>query len=153
MTLPRTEAAGPIRTALPRWFLAFAGFGILWNIYGVVQFVSVVGKTEAHFRSMGMSAAQASLYAQLPFWMHAAFAIGVFGGLLGSAMLMLRRREALPVLVVSLVAYLVLYAGDIALGIFAAFGAVQVAILTLVVAIAAGLSALALWATRRNLLA
>jgi hypothetical protein len=51
----------------------------------------------------------------------------------------LRKRLATPMFGLSLLAYATLYAGDIALGAFAAFGAPQVVILALVVAIAAGI--------------
>ena len=74
-----------------------------------------------------------------PAWMTAAFAVGVLGGLLGSGLLLLRRPAAQPVLAVSLAAYLALWIGDAVHGVFAALGAPQVVILTLVVAIAAGL--------------
>lgn len=51
----------------------------------------------------------------------------------------MRKRLATPVFGLSLLAYAILYAGDIALGDFAAFGAPQVVILTLVVATAAAI--------------
>ncbi len=80
-----------------------------------------------------------------PLWMTAALAVGVFGGLAGSALLLLRRAAALPVLAASLAAYVLLYVGDIAEGVFAAMRPSQVVVLTAVVIIAAGL----LWAARR----
>jgi hypothetical protein len=71
-----------------------------------------------------------------------AFAVGVFGGLAGSVLLLLRRAAAMPVLLASLLAYVALWIGDAVHGVFAAMGAPQVMILTLVVAIAAVLLAL-----------
>lgn len=133
-TLPRSRRAG--RTAI-------AGFGLLWSLFGVSQFLGTALSNEAALMGAGMTPAQASLYASLPLWMDLAFALGVFGGTIGSALLLFGRREALPVLVASLAGYLVLYAGDIALGVFAAFGIGQVAILSFVVAIAALLVATA----------
>jgi hypothetical protein len=118
--------------------------GVAWNLFGIVQFVRTVTASREALISGGMTPVQAEIYAGLPFWMDAAFAIGVFGGLAGSVLLVVGHRAAVPVLAVSLVAYLVLYAGDIALGVFAAFGTPQVAILTTVVAIAAALLGVAL---------
>lgn len=77
--------------------------------------------------------------------MTAAFAVGVFGGLAGSALLLLRRKLALPLFAASLAAYVALYVGDVTEGVFAAIGPSQIVVLTLVVVIAAGL----LWAARR----
>ena len=76
-----------------------------------------------------------------PAWMTLAFAVGVFGGLAGSVLLLMRRRAAMPVLRALLVAYVGLWVGDALHGVFAAMGAPQVGILTLVVAIAAALVA------------
>ena len=42
-----------------------------------------------------------------------AFALGVLGGLVGSVLLLLRHRTALPVFAASLAGYIVLYIGDI----------------------------------------
>ena len=86
-----------------------------------------------------MTPAQAAVYSSYPVWMTLGFAVGAFGGLVGSALLLARRRLATPVLLASLVGYIVLYVGDITEGVFAALGAPQVAVLTAVVLIAAGL--------------
>lgn len=147
-----TLAAAPRRSLLATLLLP-AALGLAWNLYGIVQFAGMAFKDTAGLEAAGMTAAQAALYAGLPGWMTLAFAIGVFGGTAGSALLLARRALAVPVLAVSLAAYGVLFAGDAALGVFAAFGAGQVAILTLVVAIAAGLLLLARRAARRGDLA
>lgn len=127
--------------------LAIAGFGLLWSLFGIYQFSGSALSSEMQLMGSGMTPAQAALYASLPLWMDIAFAVGVFGGTIGSALLLLGRREALPVLAASLAGYLVLYAGDYALGVFAAFGMGQVAILSFVVAVAAVLVATA-WRAR-----
>ena len=130
---------------LPRWFWICAGLGLTWNLFGVAQFLGTALATQEGLMMGGMTEAQAELYFGLPVWMNAAFAIGVFGGLLGSALLLLRRKQAVPVLAVSLAAYIVLYIGDITEGVFAIMGSEQVIILTSVVLIAAGL----LWLARK----
>ncbi len=66
-------------------------------------------------------------------------------------MLFVRHRLAVPVLALSLVAYMALWTGDVIHGVFAAMGAPQVLILTAVVAIAAGLLWLAVRATAPTL--
>jgi hypothetical protein len=137
-------------TRLPLWTRIVAGLGVAWNLYGIEQFRTTVFAPVEHFVAMGMTPEQATLYAGLPVWMDLAFGLGVVGGLVGSALLLFARRQATPVLAVSLAAYCVLYVGDITEGVFAALGIGQVAVLTVVVAIAAGLLALSVWAGRRG---
>ncbi len=121
----------------PRWPAALALGGIAWNLFGLVQFAGTVTATEASMLAAGLTSAQAAIMAGLPAWMTLAFAIGVLGGLAGSVLLLLRHPLARPVLAASLGAYVLLWLGDAALGVFAAFGPPQIAIVTLVVAIAA----------------
>jgi hypothetical protein len=52
-----------------------------------------------------MTEAQMTYYEAMPPWMTAVWAIGVWGGVLGSLLLLLRRRWAFPVFVLSLAAY------------------------------------------------
>lgn len=137
---PRSRARISAQTA----FSAAAAGGVLWNAYGIVQFLKTALSTQEAFVAMGMTAVQASLYASLPGWMTAAFAAGVFGGVMGCVMLLARRpQQAVPVLGVSMAGYVVLFAGDVALGVFAAFGIAQVLVVSLALAISIGLFAMA----------
>jgi hypothetical protein len=108
---------------IPLWFWISAALGLLWNLFGLFRFSVDSFASVEKLVAEGMTQAQASLYAGLPFWMTVVFAVGVIGGTVG---------------------YIALHAGDIALGVFVAFGTAQVAILTTVVLIAAAL----LWLAR-----
>ncbi len=130
----------------PPWFWAMAGFGVLWNLYGIHQFIGTLTPAGRSALAAGMTAAQAQIYFSLPAWMTAVFAIGVFGGLLGSLVLAARRIAALPVFAVSLAGYIALFAGDVYFGVFDAMPG-QLAILAFVVLVAAALLATA-WAAR-----
>jgi hypothetical protein len=125
----------------PIWMTAASLGGIAWNIFGAVQFAGSVTATEASLIAAGLTPGQAAVMTGYPAWMAVAFGIGVFGGLAGSVLLLLRRAGAMPILLASLVAYVALWIGDAVHGVFAAMGAPQVAILTSVVAIAAALHA------------
>lgn len=126
------------------WFWAIALGGLAWNIFGVVQFLGQFGATETALMGKGMTSAQAALYAAQPLWMTIAFAVGVFGGVLGTIVLLMRKKLSVAVFGASLAGYVILYIGDITTGIFEAFGPPQIAILTTVVIIAAAL----LWVAR-----
>ncbi|MBC8050674.1 MAG: hypothetical protein H7X92_11100 [Chitinophagales bacterium] len=142
-----------IETKTPAWFWAAAGLGLAWNAFGVVQYLGSVTATRDSLIASGLTAAQAEVMTTYPVWMTIAFAIGVFAGLAGCALLLLRNRLATPVFALSLAGYIVLFIGDITEGVFAALGAPQVAVLTMVVAIAAALLWMARHAERRGSLA
>jgi hypothetical protein len=131
---------------VPAWFWGMAGFGVLWNLYGIYQFIGTLTPAGRSAMAAGMTAAQAQIYFSLPAWMTAVFAIGVFGGLLGSLVLAARRAFAVSVLAVSLVGYAALFGGDVYFGVFAAMPG-QLAILAFVVLVAMALLATA-WAAR-----
>ncbi|MFO6447648.1 hypothetical protein ACLBKU_10935 [Erythrobacter sp. NE805] len=145
MTTTTATPAAPLAAPYPLAARLAAGFGLVWSLFGVFQFVVQTFNDEAGLVANGMTAAQAQLYAGLPVWMAVAFAAGTIGGTLGSTLLLVRRRASVPVLAVSLAAYVALWAGDAAYGVFALFGTPQVAVLSFVVAVAAGL----LWLARR----
>jgi hypothetical protein len=129
------------RTRKPMWLPAVATGGILWNLYGALQFAGALRATEESLIAAGLTPERATVMTGYPAWMTLAFALGVAGGLAGSALLLARRHAARPVLATSLAAYVALWIGDALHGVFAAMGAPQVIILSLVVAIAAGLFA------------
>ncbi len=131
-------------TTKPRWMWAAAGLGTIWNAYGAVQFAGSLSQTPDSLMALGLTQAQATLYHGLPVWMTLVFGIGVFGGLAGSLALGLQLAISRQIFAVSLVAYVLLFAGDAYHGVFAAIPS-QFAIISLVVAVAASL----LWASER----
>lgn len=140
-TDPSPGRVGPT----PIWLFGATGFGALWNAFGLLQLFHTVTSTRESLVAMGMTDAQAQVMTQYPVWMTLGFAVGAAGGLLGSALLFMRRKLATPVLIASLAGYIVLYIGDISEGVFAAIGIGQIVVLSVVVAIACGL----LWASSR----
>ena len=134
--------ASPTRLRPPLWLTSAAMAGVAWNLFRAVQFVNSVTATETSLIASGMTPEQAAVMTGYPVWMTMAFAVGVAGGLVGSVLLMLRKASAMPVLLASLAAYVALWIGDLVHGVFAALGAPQLIILSIVVAIAAALFAL-----------
>lgn len=147
------DAAPTANPAFPLWARSFATVGLLWSLFGAFQFASQTFSNREELVAAGMTSAQAVLYSGLPVWMDIVFGLGTIGGSIGCILLLAKRRQAMPVLAISLAAYGALYVGDIAYGVFAAFGPPQVVVLSLVVVIAAGLWWLARQLDRRGLLA
>ena len=86
----------------PTWFWVVSVIALLWNLMGVSQYlIQAYMPIEALEQ---MSQAERELYEGQPAWVTAAFAIAVFGGLLGSIALLLRKKWAKTLFIVSLVA-------------------------------------------------
>lgn len=90
--------AGPV----PAWFRILSILGLLWTLFGVVMYLMHVGVIP----SRELNEAERALEASAPVWVIAAFAVAVFAGALGTLGLVLLRRWAKPLLVLSLVAVL-----------------------------------------------
>lgn len=90
------------------WHLWVVGVvGLLWNAFGCVDYTMTALQGEVWLRQMGMTDAQITSYVAMPAWMTAVWAIGVWGAMVGTILLLLRRRLAFPVFVVSLIAYVI----------------------------------------------
>ncbi len=87
------------------WVVAL--LAILWNGFGAMDYTMTQLKGEAWLRQMNMTDAQIAYFQTMPSWTHAVWAVGVWGGLLGGLLLLLRSRHAVPVFTISLVAFVV----------------------------------------------
>jgi hypothetical protein len=86
-------------------FYWISGAALLWNITGIVAYVSQVSMSPETLASL--PEAQRALYEDVPAWATTAYAVAVNAGALGCLLLLFRKALALPVLVVSLVGVLV----------------------------------------------
>ena len=111
------------KTSGPGRLWLAGGLGLIWNAYGIVQFMGSVSATQESLMAQGMTANQAAAMTGYPAWMTIAFAVGVFGGLIGALLLLMRKALAVPVFAGSLAGYAALFAGDVFHGVFAAMGA------------------------------
>ena len=91
--------------APPGWFKVVAVLALLWNLLGCFAFASDLKLSPDDVAKL--SAAQQTLYAARAGWAVAATAIAVLGGALGCIGLLMRRKWALPVLVLSLIGIVV----------------------------------------------
>ncbi len=93
-------------TRVPAWFWVAAGLALLFEAFGCVMYVAQVSADRAT-----LPLDQRAMWDATPTWMTAAYAIAVWLGLIGAALLLLRRKLAVPVLLVSLIAVLVQFSG------------------------------------------
>jgi hypothetical protein len=95
----------PVKTPWHIWLVGL--IAVLFNFIGVFDFVMSMAQGAKYQASAGMTPDQIAHYQQMPSWMMVVWAVGVFGAFLASILLLLRRKWALPIFVLSLVAFLV----------------------------------------------
>ena len=89
------------------WHLWLVGvIAVLFNAIGAFDFVMSMLQGSRYMESAGMTPAQIAHYEAMPAWMMVVWAVGVWGALLASVLLLLRRKVAAPTFAVSLAAFL-----------------------------------------------
>lgn len=86
-----------IGTPAPAWLRIVAALGLLWNLFGVYQYLMTVGLVPG---------ADAAAVSMMPAWVTGAFAVAVFGGALGCIGLLMLKRWAKILLLLSLLGVL-----------------------------------------------
>ena len=85
-----TAYSGPTPKHL--WIVGI--LSLLWNAFGAYDYtMSHVGGRE-YFETMGLDAAAYAWFEALPAWSVAAWAVGVWGSVVGSILLLVRSRHA-----------------------------------------------------------
>ncbi len=78
---------------------------LIWNTIGVVAYLIQAYMTEDDLLALPLE--EQALYVDIPAWVTAAFALAVFGGLLGCLLLLLRKKLATFVFIISLIGIVV----------------------------------------------
>ena len=87
-------AIEPTARITPWHFWLIAVISLLWNSFGGYDYTMSHVQGEAYMRQMGMTEPQIAYMAAYPVWMHGVWAIGVWGSVAGSILLLLRSRWA-----------------------------------------------------------
>ncbi|MBU1286223.1 MAG: hypothetical protein KJ871_00715 [Alphaproteobacteria bacterium] len=93
------EPAG-VKTPWHLWLVG--GLSLLWNGFGCVDFTMTATRNAAYLEPYPQE--MLDYWLNMPTWMWADWAVGVFGGLLGSIALLLRRKLAVPLFAASFIA-------------------------------------------------
>lgn len=89
-----------IKVKPPVWFWIVSVLALLWNLAGAMAYIGQAYMSDEVLATM--SEAERNLYENQPAWVTGAFAIAVWGGTLGCIFLLLRKKWAKPVFIVSL---------------------------------------------------
>ncbi len=94
---------------VPLSFWVVSGLGLLWNAFGA--YLYMLSKLNPEAALAGATPAMREYVAAMPAWAHIGWSLGIWGSALGSVLMLLRSRHAVPAFLVSL------------LGALASFGA------------------------------
>ncbi len=92
------------KTLPPVWFWVISIIALLWYLMDMSAFFMRVFMTEDVIEAKPEG--QQHLYREMPLWVNVVFAGEVFGGALGCVGLLLRKKWALPLFVVSILGVL-----------------------------------------------
>jgi len=90
----------------PWYFWVIAVVALLWNGYGGYDYWMTQTAGDAYLRT-AMTEPQIAYFHAMPGWMTGVWALGVWGGVAGSLLLLLRSRWAVAVFVASLAGLLI----------------------------------------------
>jgi hypothetical protein len=96
MSDPKT----PPRT--PRHFWAVVALALFWNGRGAYDWLMSFEGAD-YYRTVGMTPPQIAYQLALPAWVQSAWSIGVWTGILGTVLLIVRRRQAFPVFLLTVI--------------------------------------------------
>ncbi len=127
--------ATAISGATPKHLWLVGILSLLWNGFGGYDYVMTEMGDLGYFDMMGMGQAELDFLASLPAWAVALWAIGVWGSVAGSILLLLRSRHAATAFLVSLVGALASFAYQFSLDKPASLESGATAIMSIVILI------------------
>ena len=100
-----TDDTMKMTTATPWHLWAVGMLALLWNGFGGYDYVMTQTNNAAYLAQF--TPEQRAYFDSFPMWMEAIWAIGVWGGVLGSVLLLMRSKWAFHAFLASLVAFAV----------------------------------------------
>jgi hypothetical protein len=93
----------PAKAAWHFWVVGIVA--LLWNAMGAMDYLMTQTRNEEYMSNF--TPQQLDFFYGLPLWVESAWAIAVWGGVLGSILLLLRKAITVPVFLVSLIAMVI----------------------------------------------
>jgi hypothetical protein len=113
------------------WFWVIAFIALIWNSFGLLTFIGQAYITEEVKATLPQ--AQVELIENRPAWATTAFAIAVFAGTFGSMVLLMRKRFAYYMFLLSFIGVLVQMVNDVILnGDYASYTSVDITLTLLI---------------------
>jgi hypothetical protein len=86
-------------TPTPRHLWIVGIVALLWSLFGAMDYIMTQTENEAYMSQF--SPEQLEFFYSFPAWLVAFWAVAVWGGVLGAVLLLMRKKLAVPVLLVS----------------------------------------------------
>ncbi len=119
-----------VSTTTSTSFWVLVGLFLIWNLLGAFHYLTSVNATVESLVAQGMTIKQAEVFYNTPSYHYAVFALGVWSGLLGAVLLLLRKAWAAPVFLFSTVMVIVSFVLDAVGGNLTALGLSYFGIMT-----------------------
>ena len=104
-----TDTTSTAMTTRTPWHLwAVGGLALLWNGFGGYDYVMTQTNNAAYLAQF--TPEQRAYFDSFPMWMEVVWAVGVWGAVLGSVLLLLRSKWAFHAFLASLIAFAVIQA-------------------------------------------
>jgi len=89
------------------WHLWLIGIlSVLWGSMGCLDFTMTQTRNMAYLEAGGFTSEQIEFFVSFPLWANLLWAVAVWGGLLGAALLLAKKRAAVIVYTVALASYI-----------------------------------------------
>ena len=86
------------------WHIWLVGVvSLLWNAFGAYDFIMSTTQGEAYWRASGMTQPMIDYYNAMPTWMYGPWIVGVWGAVIGSILLLMRNKLAVPAFALSMI--------------------------------------------------
>jgi hypothetical protein len=105
MTDPTAPASTPAVARTPKHLWVIGGLALPWNSVGAFDYLMTQTQNEAYMGQF--TPEQLEYFYSFPPWLVSFWALAVWGGVLGSILLLFRKKWAVPVFLVSLVSMVV----------------------------------------------
>ena len=135
MTKMENENTTP-SVATPISFWVIASLILIWGLLGVIHFLDFMTTTVERLVSQGMTIEQAEFFLNAPSYFVVLFGLGVWSGLLGAVLLILRKAWAAPAFLFSAVITVVSFVSDAIYGSFSVLGAIYMLVVIFTLAVA-----------------
>lgn len=96
-----------VESKAPKWFLGVTIAALIWNLLGVFAYLGQMYIMSSPEMLVELTPEEQALYQNTPMWATIGFTLAVWGGAIGSLLLLLKKRSSKIVLMISFIGILI----------------------------------------------